>query len=217
MAFPPGTVGILSSDLTRYAWFSQTVLAMQLPSGTKVEWVTGHWVSVAVNLLFKALEGEWLCILADDHWVPPDLIPRMLAHNVAIAAPLCALRRPPFRPSLFHDDRLLGMLGYEWHELTGQAGLVPVAAMGGPGMVIRREVIDTMGAPWFENMPGQREVPSEDLYFFRKCRKLGFQPYCDLDLAIGHILPMTLFPQRGPDGRYQLRVWNNQDIATVTP
>jgi hypothetical protein len=141
----------------------------------------------------------------------------MLAHHVPIAAPLCALRRPPFKPSLFHDDRLLGMVGYEWAELAGQSGLLPVDAMGGPGMVIQREVIEAMGPPWFENMPGQREVPSEDVYFMRKCRKLGFQPYVDLDLPIGHILPVALFPQQGADGQYQLRVWDNGDIGVVTP
>lgn len=215
-ALPPGTVGILTSDLTRYAWFHQSVLALQLPSGTTIDWAQGHWISVAINMLIRQMEGEWICLLADDHILPPDLLPRLLAHDKPIVAPLCALRRLPFKPSMFRASPQ-GSVGYEWQELEGKSGLLPVDTMGGPGVVIRREVLEKIGDPWFQNMPGQKETPCEDVYFFQRCRELGYQPYVDLDLPIAHITPMALYPHRAADAGYQIRVWDHEDVALLTP
>lgn len=218
MPQPPGTVGILSADMTRYAWFSQSILALQcqLPPGSQILWCQGLWIGAAVNRLIRQMTGEWLCILADDHVFQPDLVSRMLAHEVDVVAPLCCLRRLPFRPSLFHEKGM-DYQGYTWHELRGKSGLLPVDAMGGPGVVIRSHVLDAMGDPWFENHPLQREAPYEDLYFFSKVRQAGFQPYCDLETPIGHITSTALYPHRDSQQQWGVRLWNEADIALLDP
>jgi hypothetical protein len=216
---PPGTVGILSGDQTRWAWFAQSVLALQaeLPPGSIVLWCQGLWISAAVNTLVRAMQGEWLCIMADDHKFAPDLVTRMLEHELPVVAPLCCLRRYPFQPSLFYEDAHQHYQGYTWPELAGKSGLMPVDAMGGPGMVVRREALDALGDPWYENHPMHREAPHEDLYFFSKLRRAGFQPYVDLDTPIGHILPVSVVPTPGQDGRWGIEVWSSQTLTYLHP
>lgn len=218
MSYPPGTVGILSGDQTRWGWFAQSALALQtqLPPGSSVLWCQGLWISAAVNEIVRNMRGEWLCLMADDHQFDADLVLRMLAHDVDIVAPLCALRRVPFRPSLFHEKGI-SYQGYTWGELCGKSGLLPIDSMGGPGVVIRKRVLDAIGDPWFENHPHQRESPHEDLYFFSKCRQAGFQPYCDLDTVIGHITPSVLYPRQDRTGAWGIRVWAQEDIALLNP
>lgn len=208
MNHPPGTVGILSTDLARYAWFSQSLIAQQLPEGMAFApvWITGQWVSAAVNLAIRAMppESQWFQLWADDHRFDPDTLLRLLAHEKDVVAPLCALRTPPFQPSLFTAD------GQEvtWEQIKGVHGLLPVEATGGPGMVIRRHVLEAVGDPWFESMPGTRVLPKEDLYFCAKVRKAGCDIYVDLDTPIEHITSMSVRPHQDEHGSWHLTWWS---------
>lgn len=218
MLHPPGLIGVLTGDVSRYSWFHQSLLSLLSPPGSSIVFCQGLWIATAVNRLIATMEPqhEWICLLADDHIFEPDMLLRLLDHQVHIVAPLCCLRRLPYAPSLFQKRDGIYQ-GYTWGELAGLHGLLPVAAMGGPGVVIRREVLDALGAPWFENMPGEREAPHEDLYFFEKCGDAGYVPYADLDLSIGHILAAAVYPHRQPSCEYAVRLWAHQDLALLMP
>ena len=214
---PPGTLGVLSGDQSRWAWFAQSLLGLQMPANTQIIWVHGLWIAAAVNKLVEAMraDDQWLQIWADDHRFSADTLTRLLDHNVPLVAPLCPLRRVPYAPSLFHAEDGGGYRGYTWPELAGRRGLLPVDTFGGPGVVIRREVLDAVGAPFFESQPGQRVAPHEDLYTFNKCRLAGFQPYVDLDTPVGHILPIAVYPQRLQSADYALRLWGEETLVVL--
>jgi hypothetical protein len=221
-AHPPGTVGILSGDLTRYAWAMVSLRELRVPDGAQLAWVTGDWVSTAVNRIIASMrpQDEWVCILTDDNPVPADMLLRLLDHQVPLVAPLVCLRIPPYRPALFHDATDGGFLPYFWEELDGQQGLYPVDSFGGPGVVIRREVLEAVGMPFFENMPWPhgRQEPHEDLYTFRKCRQAGFQPLVDLDLCIGHCIPAIVTPDYDPVGQHWgVHVWSHTSLGVLRP
>jgi hypothetical protein len=222
MGHPPGTIGILTGDLTRYAWFHSDMMQMfaQMPQGTQIVHIRGHAIPEAVNMIIAQMqpESQWLQIHADDHRFSPELLLRLLDHNLPLVAPLVCLRSRGYRPSLFHEPRPGIFESYTWPELTGKTGLLAVDTFGGPCAVIRREVLETVGNPFFECMPGEHVVqPQEDLYTFSKCRRAGFQPYVDLDVMIGHCVPAVLYPLRLEDGQYGVRVWSNEDIGYLLP
>lgn len=216
---PPGTIGVLSGDLMRWGWFFDCMLAMQhmLPPGSQVIRINGQWVADAVNSAIEEMrpEDEFFAVYADDHIFQPDILYKMLDHNLPIVAPLVCLRSLGFQPSLFHELPNGEFRNYRWSELKGKTGLLPVDSYGGPCSVIRREVIEAVGMPFFENMPGRRTAPHEDLYAFSKCRKAGFQPYCDLDTKIGHIIPAAVFPTQDAQGNYGVRVWSREDLGYI--
>ena len=100
MTHPPGTVGVLSGDLTRYAWAMASLRHLLLPPGSQLTWVTGNWVSVAVNRIIASLRPEdaWVCLLTDDNPCEPDMLLRLLDHGVPLVAPLVCLRMAVFSP-----------------------------------------------------------------------------------------------------------------------
>lgn len=222
MTHPPGTIGILSDDLTRYAWAMAALRSLQIPPHSQMTWVTGHWIASAVNKIMATMraEDEWVCILTDDNPVPPDMLLRLLDHQVPLVAPLVCLRHYPYQPSCFHQEEDGTFTSMTWEELTGKTGLLPVASFGGPGVVIRREVIETVGMPFFENAPWPlgRFDPHEDLWTFQKCRDAGFQPLVDLDCVIGHCFAAVMTPERDPEtGRWGAQIWAHRPLATLWP
>jgi hypothetical protein len=100
-------------------------------------------------------------------------------------------------------------------ELTGKTGLLPVDTFGGPGCVIRREVIAALGQPFFQNSHQDHETPQEDLSTFNRCRLAGFQPYIDLDCTIGHCVVATLTLQCTPQGHYGTAIAMAQETVGV--
>ncbi|HEX6827171.1 MAG TPA: hypothetical protein VF077_12710 [Nitrospiraceae bacterium] len=219
MTHPPGTIGVLSGSLSRWTWFSQSLLQTILPPGTQILWCEGSWIAVAVNKLVRAMRptDQWLQIVADDHLWQPDLLLKLLDHNVPVVTPLCVLRQPPYAPSLFHDLGDQGFRSHTWSELQGKIGLLPVDSTGGALAVIRREVIEAVGDPFYESLPGHRETPMEDLYTFRKIRQAGYEVYCDLDTVIGHCMPAAVFPACDDQGHYGVRLWSYQELGMLFP
>lgn len=206
--YPPGVVAVLSSDLSRYAWFSMSLQRQLRPTGSEDRWEVGMWVSGAVNTLFRRLppQAQWVQLWADDHKFDCDVLLQLLSHDKPLVAPFCPLRLPPMDPSIFRDTPD-GFVPVRLEELDGKSGLLQVDATGGPGMVIRREVLEAVGDPWFETNPTSRVFPQEDLYFSRKVREAGYPIYVDLDCPIDHITPMAIGYRRTHSGRWRRRWW----------
>lgn len=220
MTHPPGILGVISGDLSRYTYFTQSLVSLmtQVPPGTTLIWVQGMWVAHAVNQVIAQMEPyhQWCCVWSDDHVFESSTLTQLLDHQVPLVAPLCALRTPPFAPSLFHVT-CDGYQSYTWPELAGKTGLLPVDTFGGPGCVIRREVIDAIGLPFFVNHPHSSDLPREDLYSFDRCRQAGFQPYVDLDCPIGHCITSVLYPHRSEAGTYGVRLWSGETLGILYP
>jgi len=218
MNHPPGTIGILSAEESRYSWFHQDMMASMayLPEDTQIVTVVGQWIASAVNGVIERMRPQdaWVSVYADDHRFNATMLTTLLDHQLPLVAPLVCLRMPPFPYAIFHE-REGGFYPYSFAELAGKQGLLPVDTFGGPMAVIRREVIEAVGHPFFECMPGSRVLPQEDLYTFSKCRRAGFQPMVDLDLAIGHCKGMVLYPARHPDGRYGVQLWAGMMLGTI--
>lgn len=222
MHHPPGTVGVLTTDLTRYAWAMVSLRMLDVPLGSQITWVSGHWVSKAVNNIIRSMRPEdaWVCLLTDDNPFEGDMLMRLLDHQVPIVAPLVSLRIPPYQPSLFRARDNGTFQGITLDELPPPPGLMQVDSFGGPGVVIRREVIEKVGMPFFENMPGPlgREEPCEDLYTFSKCRAAGYDLHVDLSLCIGHCITAIVTPEWNEEqGRWVVRVWSHTSLGTLTP
>lgn len=214
--YPVGTIGVLSSDLSRYVVFQQCLRALQFPPGSQILWCRSLWIAGAVNQIIARMRPEdaWLTLLADDHTFSADMLFRLLDHQLPIVAPLVFLRQAPYAPSLFHAVHG-DYEPYTWDELDGKTGLLPVDTCGGPLAVIRREVLDALGPPWFQCKPGELEFPKEDLYFFDRARQAGFQPYVDLDCPIGHCFPGVMTPARLADGTYALHAQGTDPLGLL--
>ena len=153
-----------------------------------------------ISGMISETDGDWVWVMGDDHVFRPDILVRLIAHNRDIVVPHCKARQPPYN-SVLYDRRLDGH--YYIKDLTGLSGLIPVAAAGSAGMLIRRHVLERMPDPWFElGKTTRTDLHGEALTFCRKATAAGFDIWADLDTPLGHVTTIEVWPKQMPDGRW---------------
>lgn len=186
-------VGVIANDSARYSLFASCVTNLIIPDGGKVEWVIGgDWCGARNTLAQLCLdEGyDYLWFMDDDHAFPPNMLVKLLAHEKKLVTPICLTRQPPF-PPVQYTERLEDGTGYlpVPFSATDTEGLVELEAGGCAGMLIHRDVLASIEAPWFE----YGDV-SEDLLFCQRAKEAGFEIWCDLTCRLGHITTATVYP-----------------------
>ncbi len=214
---PPGTICVASGELSRYPSFPSSLVNLLRPPGTTIEWHCGLNVAANFNAGIRAMVGEWVWIMGDDHEFEPTTLLRLLQRDVDMIVPLVVRRQPPFIPVLFKEptsDTPLGQFPpHWWHELPPH-GLVEVHTAGSAGMLIRKHVLEAMDDPWFELGQMGRDVTNEDTYFCKKAREKGFTIYADMDVQMHHWTPMALIPVRTAQGwTVGMKIGNDLTVA----
>jgi hypothetical protein len=196
---PPGTIGVLSGDLTRYTEFSQSMFQLAYPPGSKMAWVKSVDIVGAQNQILGAAEGDWVWIMGDDHVFPPEtlvvLLGDMYSKDLDVVVPLCLQRFPPFAPVVYKSQNESG--SYYVYDDLPEKGLVQVHAAGNAGMLIRKRVLEKLEPPYVGT---DGKGLNEDLFFCRRIREAGFKIWCDVDVRLGHINSFAIWPKRSEQG-----------------
>ena len=205
----PGTICVLSGDLSRYGSFWASFSQVNKPPGTVVDCVIGYGIVPGINssiTRFLASAGDWWWLMADDHVFGEDLLMALLARELPIVAPLNVQRHHPFAPLLYAAavEEGVPVHQYTWKHLAHMAGLYKLparASCGSAGMLIQRDVLTTLGtSDWFQDRPGL--AFSEDLYFCERVRAHGYPVYVDLDCRMGHLFPTAAVPVQTETGEW---------------
>jgi len=154
-------------------------------------WIAGVDITGGCNEACRKMlehDSDWLWLIGDDHVFEPNILQRMLAHNVDVLVPFCLKRAPAFQPVIYGSENPDGS-GHSVAEIPRQ-GLFEVYASGQAGMLIHRRVLEAMSDPWFETFGKQ----NEDLMFSRKIREAGFKIMCDPTIHLGHIALACVWP-----------------------
>src|SRR5262245_35175940 len=89
LADKPGTIGVMSGELLRFASFGVALSWMQKPAKATMVWKFGNDLVGNANALCREMVGDWLFIMGDDHTFFPDVLMRLLQHDVDIVVPIC--------------------------------------------------------------------------------------------------------------------------------
>lgn len=138
---------------------------------------------------FLASNCTHLFMLDADCIPQPRTIERLLAYGLPfIAAPHPSIMGQ--ETGLMALDRTEG--GYTGHNPL--QGLQRCDAVGCAGMLIAREVFETISAPWFvfEHGPDGRLCLGEDFYFCERLAANGYEVWADCDLAQRHVVEVVL-------------------------
>lgn len=199
-----GTVVLISAEHGRLMVSQQCFDALDLPTGTKRERYSGNaYVHDSRNVSAALFHGDWLCMVDDDHLYTPDLLKRLVKHldnpDVDIVTPFLLTRNTPHQTMLYLCDpddpwniERLRQASPEPHE----HGLTEVDACGASFILIRRRVFEALTQPFFHHDGNF----SEDLTFCLAARKAGFRIFCDLDLRVGHLVTMGVWPHWESEG-----------------
>jgi len=188
-------IGFVGGEIARYHAFTGCFAALNVPARTRMYSGLGYDVSYNRNHVIedalKHPETQWVQLWDDDHVFAPDVLIRLLDHGVDVVAPIYAQRQPPFHPCIYKEENTDGSFSiFTWKELEGKDGLLPITSAGAGGLLIRRHVLEAIPEPWFER---QGKI-GEDHLFLKKCREAGFGVYAALDVPIGHMSTVEIWP-----------------------
>jgi len=187
---PEVLVAILTRETTSMAW-AKSHRMMRLPPGSDITYLVGMPFDHARNAACEAMlkNGfQYLFFVDDDVQVPPDAYEILRSNRKGIVSGLYYRRNEPIAPVAIVDTPK----GPHWLPRWETGQIIEVRYAGAGCMLIRRNVLETMPAPWFEWMCDRQDVPdadrtSEDFTFCRKAKdKYGFTTYLDTRVQCVH-------------------------------
>jgi hypothetical protein len=215
---------LITSSTPRFSMFEMSVEALNAPGGCGVLRTASASLVWALNdALSRSWSSNWTrCFMIDDdHQFDADILIRLLQHDLPIVCALTCRKTPPFSPvmkrSMYTDARGAKRFNdYTWSELRGKKGLLPVLATGRSGMLIKREVFEKIGEPyWRQGMFNTGGQIAEDLDFCLRAKENGYETVVDLDTTFGHIDPVAVWPHQKKDGAWTIGLqWG--DGAPIT-
>ena len=219
--YPPGTIGVASASLARYHEFSISLESTLVPPGTQLQWRSGlnlarHW-----NECVRDLNGEWLWCLNDDHTWEPELLMRLLDHEVDVVAVPYPNRHAPFPPTVIHKSNG-AFIPYNWDEVDEQTGLVELPlgdTVGHAGMLIRKSVFEQIPDPWFEVGQIETDVSMLDAWWCQKLAARNISIYVDFSIFMDHLLTVRLRVARNEAGKLRphYQALSKMDVPCLKP
>lgn len=202
--YPPskGLIAIIGQEQSRYTkfWAAFTSLLAVTPNVSLTFHVGNQLAKCRNDAIEKAKEMnvDWLWFIDDDHDFSPDILKRLLSHNVDIVGPAYCLRGYPFDstarrlPREGEKESVRKMFSI---PDSGPPGLHEVLATGTSGMLIRKSVWTKIDRPWFTVGHLHPELISEDFFFCDLARKNGFKIYLDTSTILEHYAVMKVSHQ----------------------
>jgi GT2 family glycosyltransferase len=207
--FPAGTVAIPSGLLPRHWEFIEALNVLEAPEGTITYRESSCDIAHNCNRCIQEMRGDWIFFLDDDQVFEPDVLMRLLARaygcnsQIDLAMPLNIIKMPPYRPMIFHNISKLGAC-YRWEEIP--RGLFPLPEgdmVGRAGMLIKRNVLDSIGFPWFESGQIFSGLSQEDTHFALKVQQHGYTIWIDTDQILDHLCYGVARARRDGAGLYR--------------
>lgn len=142
---------------------------------------------------FLKTDATHLFFLDSDNVPHPDTLPRLLSHDLPfVAAP--SEQWKDGEHGVLVLDHVRELDAYKQHHpFQPGSGLQRCDAVGGAGMMIRRDVLERMQAPWFRMVYDDMGllVKGEDFEFCDRLRRDGYELYADCDIIQKHVKWIT--------------------------
>lgn len=193
MQVEPGLIAMVNRPVgltAGYACFTQ----LQKPAGTGTAIITGTAIprqrNEAVKAMLASPQFKWLLFVDDDQTFPPDALTRLLGHHRPIVGAVITGKYPPYEPWFFFNEN--GALRRATCKDAAGSRVIEVGAVGTGFMLIRRNVLEAIGEPWFEGGKLGSEGVGEDIYFCLKARQAGYRAFVDTGLKVGHLTVVSV-------------------------
>lgn len=209
---PPGGVCLITGDLTRYGQAMRSCMWVKVPPGSTAPWMmgtlVGHNINVALQAVMDNPAMQWAWLMGDDHTFAPDILLRLLDRDVDCIVPLCLNRKPPFDPTVAGRGAMKSLRDM---PSSGLYELSDGEVCGDAGMLVKRHVLEAIGAPWHDlNKSGSHNA--EDREFVSRVKAAGFRVHVDCDNVIGHMAPVEFWPVN-KDGKWEVRLVCSQQYV----
>lgn len=164
-----------------------------------IDWARNH----AVGLFLDHDDADYLLFLDADMGHPPDLVHRLVRHDVDVVTARYVMRKAPFFTVAMRKVGD-GPTDYQAIEklvpLEDIRGLMEIDAGGAGALLISRRCLlairSRLGDDWFryQDGPDGKRSRSEDMWFYEQAKAEGFQPWLDADLIADHVANFKVNP-----------------------
>ena len=195
-------IGLSSGEIIRQAGFLPHFMGLQKPDNTLTITVSGQSPASSRNTIAEqALINECTHVffIDDDMMLPPDVLFKLLAHDKDIVSALYLLRTFPHLPAFFDVAFDNGFNKYAFLDSNMEVGLQKGVNAGLGCVLIKTEVFKTLEKPWVRLGEIIKDGWFDDIGFFNRCVKAGFDVYCDTATPVGHMMTATLWPEKHGD------------------
>lgn len=222
---PPGTVILAQGQFPRFAEFERCLDVLRVPVGTELARINTGCCALGCNIGVRNRMGEWVWFIDDDHTFEPDILLRLLDHQVDMVAPLVPDRRPPFDYVLYKrlgtapdEPRVFRSIPYTVEELQDRRGLMQVQGLPKAGLLARNIVWETMRDPWFTVGRLTPDQIDDDRVFMAAARDMyGFELWVDLDQTLGHLTTCVVGVKRVDERWSRYLELNNVRMPLLSP
>jgi hypothetical protein len=195
---PVGIIGVSAAEQGRFSSFHATLHGLHKPPNSLIMYSTSAVISGNRNKITEfALDSgaEWILYLDDDHILKSDTLTRLLSTGKDVISAHYIRRQPPFSSVLM--DKELPTGAYTWKYLSGaDEGIISVGAVGAGCLLVRRAALEALTPPYWTLGQIAADQWGDDLHFCTRLRRAGFDIFCDLDNAIGHIMSSYVYPSK---------------------
>ncbi len=209
----PVTVIVPSGSFARYTEFELDMEGLHVTWKSRMSRARSSSVAKNRNEPVRISNTPYYLFCDDDQRVSADLFLDLVKHDKPVVSALISTRVPPFIPIIFkgevvNSDGRRQFVPYNWRAIDQKRGLFgPVWGAAGGAFLVKREVFETIPAPWFQlGQLGNPEECQEDLFFYEQCRKHDIPVYVDLDTRAGHMGTVGVWPTQMPDGSWLIRL-----------
>ena len=190
-------IGVPTGEYGRRADFYDYFNGLEKPEGTIIMFVHGQSPAKNRNVIAEAAikhDCTHVLYIDDDMAFKGDVLTKLLAHSDKdVVSALYLMRNYPHYPVIFDEVHENGKCKFMF--LTpGRKGLTEVVNCGFGFVLIKTDVFKALEKPWIRLGEIEKDEWCDDVAFFNRVREAGFKIYCDLDIWIGHMLNVTLWP-----------------------
>lgn len=196
-------IGVITDEYARRADFYDYYHMMEKPEDALVAFNHNRSPARGRNeLINAAIEQNCTHILFidDDMAYPPDACNNLLKHDVDVVSGLYFSRAYPHNPLAFDladDDGS----AFPMYLTEGKKGLQPIVAAGFGFLLVKISVFEKLEKPYIRLGELNPQEWCDDIGFFNRLRAAGVQSYVDLDVKIGHMGTMIIWPDQ-QDGKW---------------
>lgn len=196
-------IAVATSENGRHASFYDYFNLLDKPQNALCAFTHGQSPARGRNILIEqALEHDCTHIffVDDDMAIKPDAVTRLMKHDVDIVGGLYLTRHYPHQPILFDWRQPDGQ--FHWMSLRPeQTGLIEVVGTGLGCILFDLKVFLALEKPYVRLGEIQADQWCDDLGLFNRILDKGFKVHVDLDVQVGHVGFMTMFPAYN-DGKW---------------
>jgi FkbM family methyltransferase len=170
----------------------KSIYDLTVPEGytTEFQYFYGYQIDQIRNLIADwAKQYDYLFSVDSDIVLPRDTLVKMLAADKDIISGLYIQRIPGTQTVEIYMDTPGGGCTNIPYALLENRGIVEVAGCGFGCCLVKGEVFRKMSYPHFQYKSSltMQETVSEDVYFCKKARSLGFTVWADPSIKCDHI------------------------------